>query len=93
MPNGEFKITVDDLKGEAERISKLAAQGQTADAIDRVYIAINVVGAGILERLETLQGSLDLIADNRKRRGEGRASTWSALPPSEMTPSKGKPQS
>lgn len=69
MPTGEYKITVDDLKGEAERISKMATQGETPDAIDRVYIAINVVGAGILERLETLQGSLDLIADNRKRRG------------------------
>ncbi len=69
MTTGEYKITVDDLKGEAERLSGLSKQKPTDDAIDRVYIAINVVGAGILERLDTLQGSLDLIADNRKRRG------------------------
>ena len=67
MPTREFKITVDYLKGEAERISNLSAQEPTADAIDRVYIAIIEVGAAISERLEALQGSLNVIANNRKQ--------------------------
>ena len=67
MPTGEFKITVDYLKGEAEKISKMSAQEPTTDALDRVYIAINEVGAAISERLEALQGSLNVIANNRKQ--------------------------
>ena len=45
MSIGERKIGIDHLVKQAEKFSNMSAQDPTTDAIDRVQIAIYLVGA------------------------------------------------
>ncbi len=70
MPIGERKIGIDHLIKQAEKYENMSAQDPATDAIDRVQIAIYLVGAVITEQLEVIQKSLDSAADNLNAAGK-----------------------
>ena len=58
MTNSTFAVTVTQLREEADKFGGLAAAESTADAIDRIAIAVYMVGAALAERLEATMGSI-----------------------------------
>ncbi len=63
MTNSTYAVTVTQLREQADELGRLAAVNPTADATDRVAIAVYMVGAALAERFEAMMGLISERSD------------------------------